>query len=90
MTSTNPTGEGTRRVTSAGADNIGAGESFTGKRTEGGEVSGPAPVEKMAQKRRDVDNAEHDDSSAYKLHEDLTPVPNTEPPPDRPKPGGTP
>ncbi|VWX62483.1 conserved hypothetical protein [Burkholderiales bacterium 8X] len=78
-------GEGTRPTTSGGVDNIGAGEKLSTERTAAGEeVSGPAPTERMANKRKDVEGSKHDDSAAYNLREDLSSTPNKErtPPPD--------
>lgn len=73
-------GEGSRPTTDGGADNIGAGEKFTGEHTAaGGDTAGPAPAEKMKNRRKDVESVKHDDSSAYHLHEDVTPTPNKEP-----------
>ena len=77
-------GDGTRPTTSGGVDNIGAGEKFTGKQTPGGDVAGPAPKERMSDKRSDVRNAKHDDVDSFLMHEDVDPVTNREPvpPPD--------
>ena len=73
-------GDGTRPTTDGGVDNIGAGEKFTTTRTAaGGEVSGPAPDEGVAGKRRDVEGTRHDDSAAFELHEDLRTESNKEP-----------
>lgn len=73
-------GEGTRPTTSGGVDNIGGGESFTGKKNAAGEdVSSPAPAERMQAKRQNVEASKHDDSAAYNLREDLTPETNREP-----------
>ena len=59
---------------------MGAGESFTGKYNAVGEdIGGPAPKEKMQDKRKDAESSRHDDSSAFNLREDPTAVPNTEP-----------
>lgn len=78
--STSSSGDGSRPTTSGGTDNIGAGEKFTGKKTAAGEdVGGPAPDEKMQEKRKDAESSKHDDSSAFDLREDAEPVPNTEP-----------
>jgi hypothetical protein len=79
---TNPlgTGDGTRPTTDGGVDNIGGGEKFTTRKNEAGEdVSGPAPQEKMQGKRKDAQAAKKDDSAAFDLKEDLTPVSNREP-----------
>jgi len=65
-------GDGTRPVTSGGADNIGAGEAFTGKQTQGGDVSGPAPVERNSDRRKSVETSREDDSAPYNLREDLS------------------
>lgn len=73
-------GDGTRPATSGGVDNMGGGESFSGKKTVAGEdVSGPAPRERMQDKRKDVEATKHDDSAAFGLTEDLTPESNREP-----------
>lgn len=73
-------GDGTRPSTDGGVDNIGAGESFTGKKSAAGEdVSGPGPSERIQAKRKDVDGTKHDDSAAFGLNEDLTPETNQEP-----------
>ncbi|MDB5826379.1 MAG: hypothetical protein JWQ73_599 [Variovorax sp.] len=78
--STTGSGDGSRPTTSGGVDNIGAGEKFTGKHTAAGEdIGGPGPQEKMQEKRKDAEAAKHDDSSAFDLHENPEPVPNTEP-----------
>lgn len=74
-------GDGSRPTTSGGVDNIGAGESFTGKKTAGGEVAGPAPKERMSDKRSDVRNAKHDDLDAFGMREEQEAEPNTEPVP---------
>ena len=71
-------GDGTRPTTSGGVDNIGAGEKFTGKQTPGGDVGGPAPKERMSDKRSDVRNSEHDDMDAFGLRDDQKPVTNRE------------
>lgn len=73
-------GDGTRPDTSGGVDNMGAGESFTGRNTAAGEdVSGPGPTERMQDKRKNVEGTKQDDSAAFGLTEDLTPTPNREP-----------
>jgi hypothetical protein len=64
-------GDGSRPTTSGGVDNIGAGEKFTD--------GGPAPHERMQDKRKDAESSRHEDSTAYNLHENLDPVPNPEP-----------
>lgn len=74
-------GDGTRPTTSGGVDNIGAGESFTGRKTLGGDVGGPAPKERMNDKRSDVRNAKHDDLDAFGMREEQEPETNTEPVP---------
>jgi len=77
---TTGSGDGTRPATSGGVDNMGAGESFSGKKTAAGEdVSSPAPAERMQGKRKDVEATKHDDSAAFGLTEDLTPESNREP-----------
>ncbi|MDB5827010.1 MAG: hypothetical protein JWQ73_1230 [Variovorax sp.] len=78
--STSSSGDGSRPTTSGGVDNIGAGEKFTGKHNPAGEdIGGPAPKEKMQEKRKDAESSKHDDSSAFDLRENPEPVPNTEP-----------
>ncbi|MBJ2158608.1 DUF2934 domain-containing protein [Variovorax sp. IB41] len=73
-------GDGTRPATSGGVDNMGGAESFSGKKTAAGEdVSGPAPKERMQDKRKNVEATKHDDSAAFGLTEDLTPDSNREP-----------
>lgn len=73
-------GDGTRLATSGGVDNMGAGESFTGKKTAAGEdVSGPSPAERMQDKRKNVEATKQDDSAAFGLTEDLTPASNRQP-----------
>ena len=74
-------GDGSRPMTDGAADNIGAGKKFSTKRTQaGGEVSGPAPAESMASKRKDLGAAKRDDSAPFELHEDDESEPNTERP----------
>ncbi len=73
-------GDGTRPATSGGADNIGAGESFSGRKNAAGEdVSGPSPSEGMQHKRNSVESTKQDDSAAFGLTENLTPETNREP-----------
>ncbi|MDH6165466.1 hypothetical protein M2282_000594 [Variovorax boronicumulans] len=73
-------GEGTRPTTSGGVDNIGGGESFSGKKTAANEdVSGPAPRERMRDKQKNVESTKHDDSAAFGLTEDLASETNREP-----------
>lgn len=68
-------GDGTRPTTDGGADNIGAGEKFTGHKTVAGEeLAGPAPSERMQGKRSDAAGTKRDGSDAFHLHEDLTPA----------------
>ncbi|MEJ7688562.1 MAG: hypothetical protein WKG52_17180 [Variovorax sp.] len=70
-------GDGTRPTTDGGTDNIGAGEKFLSTTNAAGEnVSGPAPAERMGNKRKDAEAAKHDDSAAFDLKEDLTPETN--------------
>lgn len=72
--------EGTRPTTSGGTDNIGAGEKLsTTHNAAGGDVSAPAPGERMNAKRANVESTKHDDSASFGLHEDLSTEPNTEP-----------
>ncbi|MBT2322007.1 hypothetical protein J7E62_06520 [Variovorax paradoxus] len=73
------TGDGSRPTTDGGVDNIGAGEKFSGTRTQAGEeATGPAPAERMADKRKNVEATRHDDSAPFGLNEDLTPETNKE------------
>ncbi|MGJ7492895.1 hypothetical protein [Variovorax sp. ZT4R33] len=84
MAQSNPvssSGDGTRPTTDGGVDNIGAGEKFTGKQTPGGDVAGPAPKERMSDKRSDVRNAKHDDLDIFGMHEEQTSETNREPVP---------
>jgi len=77
MSNIKGTGDGTRPTTDGGVDNIGAGEKFTTERTAAGsEVSAPGPKERMKDKKADVENAKHEDSAAFDLHEDVTPESN--------------
>jgi len=83
-TSSNPrvtgTGDGTRPTTSGGVDNIGGAESFTARKTKAGEdVAGPAPRERMQDRKKDVEGTKHDDSAPFGLTEDLTPEINRDP-----------
>ena len=72
-------GDGTRPATSGGVDDMGGGESFSGTKTAAGEsVSGPAPTERMQDKRKSVEATKHDDSASFGLTEDLTPDSNRE------------
>ncbi|WP_219214061.1 hypothetical protein [Variovorax boronicumulans] len=74
------TGDGTRPTTDGGADNIGGGESFTGHKNKSGEdIAGPAPQERMQDRKKDAHATKQDDSAPLGLNEDLTPVPNREP-----------
>jgi len=76
----NGSGDGFRPTTDGGVDNIGAGEKFTSQHTAAGDdVAGPKPTENMQKKRKDAESVRHDDAAPYHLHEDVTPVPNTEP-----------
>ena len=75
-------GDGTRPTTSGGVDNIGGSSTLSGRRNAAGEpVEGPAPDERMADKRKSVEGTKVDDSAAFELNEDLTPTPNREAPP---------
>ncbi|WPG40192.1 hypothetical protein [Variovorax sp. EBFNA2] len=82
-------GDGSRPTTDGTVDNIGAGEAFVpkdkGKHTSG-EVSKPAPAERMAGKRKNVEATKADGSDAFGLHEDLETETNEETPPPPPKP----
>ena len=72
-------GDGSRPATSGGVDNMGAGESFTGKRSAAGEdVASPAPTEGMQAKRKNVKASKHDDSAPFRLTEDLSSETNRE------------
>lgn len=80
MSSSNPTGSGTRPMTDGGVDNVGAAEAFSTRKNALGEpVSGPAPKERMRDKAEDAESAEHDDSVPLNLHGDQHGEPNTEP-----------
>ena len=73
-------GDGTRPTTDGTLDNIGAGEKFTGRKNAAGEdTSSPAPMEKMQEKRLDVESTKHDDSDPFGLHEDPASTPNRNP-----------
>lgn len=73
------TGDDTRPTTDGGVDNIGGAEKFSTNRNKAGEdVAGPAPEEKMREKRKNVEASKQDDSAAFGLTEDLTPEPNQE------------
>jgi len=71
-------GDGTRPTTDGGVDNIG-GAGRLGQGEFPGETTGPAPKERMQDKKSDVEASRHDDSDAYYLHEDLSSEPNKEP-----------
>lgn len=76
----NASGDGSRPATSGGVNNMGAGESFTGKKNAAGEdVAGPAPAEGMQAKRKNVEASRHDDSASFGLTEDLSSESNREP-----------
>lgn len=78
--STAGSGDGTRPTTSGGVDNIGGGEKFSSTRNSAGEdVSGPAPQERMQDRRKSAKASKNDDSAALGLKEDLTPTPQREP-----------
>jgi hypothetical protein len=49
----NTSGDGSRPVTNAGVDNIGAADTFTPSKTPGRAGTSPQPTEKMAEKRQD-------------------------------------
>ena len=81
-------GDGSRPTTDGTVDNIGAGEAFVPKdkgKGAPGEVSKPAPTERMADKRKNVEATKADGSDAFGLHEDLETETNKEPssPPKR-------
>lgn len=79
-------GDGSRPTTDGTVDNIGAGERFVTPRDQQGEVSAPAPHERLSDKRKNARSTKGDDSDAFGLHEDLTPESNKEDPPAPPKP----
>lgn len=80
-------GDGTRPATSGGVDNMGGADSFTGKKNAAGEdISGPAPHERMQDKKMNAESTKHDDSAPYNLSEDLTPETNREQAPTAPVP----
>lgn len=64
-------GGGTRPVTDGTADNIGAGEKF--------QPGGPAPRDRMQDKRANAAAAKEDDSVPLGIRSDKKPTPNTEP-----------
>jgi hypothetical protein len=73
------TGDGTRPMTDGTVDNIGAGEKLDAGRSAPGEAnSGPAPTERMANKKANAEGTKHDDSAAFELTEDLDPETNKE------------
>ncbi|MGJ7522479.1 hypothetical protein ACSFA0_18470 [Variovorax sp. LT1P1] len=75
MSNPKGSGDGTRPTTDGGTDNIGAGEKFAAtKNAVGEDVSGPAPKERMLDKKSNAEAARHDESAAFGLHEDLTPA----------------
>lgn len=77
-------GEGSRPVTDAAADNLGAGKKFEpAKDGAQGEVNAPPHVEKMAARRSNAANSQNDDLDVFGMHEDLAPEGNTEPVPAR-------
>lgn len=80
-------GDGSRPTTDGTVDNIGAGEAFAPKENGKGQgdVSKPAPTERMADKRKNVEATKADGSDAFGLHEDLETETNEEPssPPNR-------
>lgn len=79
-------GDGTRPTTDGAVDNIGAGEKFTTRRNAAGEEisGGPAPAERMQDKRKNVAATREDDSAAFGLNENLEPSTNREAPPSKP------
>lgn len=80
MSSSNPSGSGTRPTTDGGVDNIGAAEAFSTRKNALGEpVSGPAPNERLRDKASDAEAAEQDDSVPLSLRGDQHAEPNTEP-----------
>lgn len=85
-------GDGSRPTTDGTVDNIGAGEAFApkekGKGEGAGEVTKPAPAERMADRRKNVEASKADGSDAFGLHENLETETNKEkgPPPPPPPP----
>ncbi|MDM0009502.1 DUF2934 domain-containing protein [Variovorax sp. J22G73] len=75
----NASGDGSRPATSGGVENIGAGESFTGKKSATGEdLAGPAPSEGMQAKRKNIESSRNDDAAPFSLKEDLSSETNRE------------
>ena len=72
-------GDGTRPTTAGGVDNIGAGSKLTDADDPQAETSGPAPAEKMQQKRSDRASSKADDSAPLGLTDSTAPVTNKEP-----------
>ena len=71
-------GGGSRPVTDAGVDNIGAADAFTPGQEPGG--TAPAPRERMTLKRTDRAAARGDDSAPWGMTDSAPPEANTEPP----------
>ena len=75
-------GDGSRPTTDGTVDNIGAGKAFSTGEQKGkdkrGEVSKPAPTERMSEKRKNVEASKADGSDAFGLHEDLSTETNKE------------
>jgi len=59
------TGDGSRPTTDGTIDNIGAGSSFNPSGNDG-----PAPKERLAEKKSDAASIEKDDSAPFHLTED--------------------
>ncbi|MDB5892829.1 MAG: hypothetical protein JWQ88_360 [Rhodoferax sp.] len=79
-TAINRSGDGTRSTTDAGVDNIGAGEKFAGGKSATGEPNtGPAPHERLQEKRADVESSKRDDSVPFFLRGDPSSKSNVEP-----------
>lgn len=70
-------GDGTRPVTDATADNIGAGQRFNPSAPDN---SAPAGKDGPAGKRADRASAQNDDSAPMGMTDSAKSTPNTEPP----------
>lgn len=80
MSSSNPTGSGTRPMTDGGVDNVGAAKAFgTTTNALGEPVDGPASTERMQDKADNAQAAEHDDSVPLNLHGNKHAETNQEP-----------
>lgn len=74
-------GDGSRPTTDGTVDNIGAGKAFSTDNGKEGEMSKPAPVERLSEKRKNAEATRADGSDAFGLHEDLDTASNKEKPP---------